>query len=354
MRDIIIVAPSLDPKVTLGGVSSVASFIVNNNNLHSYIHFEQGRRDSEKGFFKRITGLLSKYKSWKKLLDSNPDSVIHYNFPLSFESVIRDFFFMREAVRRNMKMVVHVHGGIYMNTDSMPFFIKKMLRIVFSWQIPFIVLSEKERSIINMRYNSSMIHVLQNCVVVDSIGKQGQFSNPSVLGYIGRISKNKGIGELFEACKIIKEKKYDFELHIAGNETGGTNYISMFQELLGSKFHYAGIVSGEEKKAFLRGLDIFVLPSYFEGLPVSLLECMSYGIIPIVTSVGSIPEVVVDKKNGLLIKDHDVDSLVTEIVFLLEHDEIREAYSQLARKTIIDEYSSEMFFKKLNNIYNSL
>lgn len=354
-QNIIIVAPSLNPNVTLGGVSSVAGFIANNNTAnYTYSHFEQGRRDSDKSKLKRVFAIIANYRKWKRVLESNPNSIIHYNFPLSFDSTIRDYFFMRVAVRTKRKIVIHVHGGKYMNTESFPWLINKMLHVIFSWNVPFIVLSDKERQIIENRYKSTRVHVLQNSVVIDKAYKDGVFSTPPVIGYIGRIAQTKGMDELVEALKQLKEKGYHFKFHLAGNESEGTDYVAMFKEALEDKFYYAGIVSGNEKKEFLLKLDIFTLPSYFEGLPLSLLECMSYGIIPIVTSVGSITEVIDHNFNGLLIKDHDVDSLSEAIIELLNDKDKRIRLSKATRQTIIDKFSAAIYFKKLNDIYQSI
>ena len=354
-QNIIIVSPSLDPNISLGGVSSVAGFIANNNTAsYSYTHFEQGRRDSDKSKIKRVIAIIANYRKWKRVLDSNPDSIIHYNFPLSFDSIIRDYFFMRVAIRRNRKMVIHVHGGKYMNTESFPWLIKHMLHTIFSWNVPFIVLSDKERQIIENRYRSTRVHVLQNSVTIDKTYKDGVFSQPPVIGYIGRIAQTKGMDELFEALKQLKEKEYQFKFYLAGNESEGTDYVAMFKKAFEDQFYYSGIVSGNEKKEFLLKLDIFTLPSYFEGLPLSLLECMSYGIIPVVTSVGSITEVVDNNSNGILIKDHDVDSLTEAIIELLDNKEKRIKLSKAARQTIVDKYGSEMYFSKLNGIYESI
>ena len=95
---VIIVAPSLDSNITLGGISSVASFIVVNNHGIEYIHFEQGKRDADKGGVNRFFEIISNFKKWKSVLNRNNDALIHYNFPLSAPAIIRDYFFMREVL----------------------------------------------------------------------------------------------------------------------------------------------------------------------------------------------------------------------------------------------------------------
>ena len=125
---------------------------------------------------------------------------------------------------------------------------------------------------------------------------------PLRFGYLGRIEPNKGMTELLVAGQRLKKEGYPFQLVIAGKEQTEGEYLPQFDRWLADSFEYAGLVSGKSKCDFIRSLDAFVLPTYFEGLPMSLLECMSYGVTPIVTPVGSIPKVVEDGVNGVLSK----------------------------------------------------
>ena len=112
--DIIITSPSLNPKENVSGISSVTQFIISNNWKQNYLHFELGKKDWDKGGWHRIPALIKKYKEWKKMLALHPDAIIHYNFPLSKPSLLRDPCFMRYAWKKGRKMVVHVHGGLFL------------------------------------------------------------------------------------------------------------------------------------------------------------------------------------------------------------------------------------------------
>ena len=138
---------------------------------------------------------------------------------------------------------------------------------------------------------------------------------------------------------------------IAGKEQTEGEYLPQFDQWLGDSFEYVGLVSGQTKCDFLRSLDAFVLPTYFEGLPMSLLESMSYGKAPIVTPVGSIPQVVKDGENGIFVKDHDVDSIVDAIKRLSEDRTLLRKLGEEARKTIFSQFSPNKYIEKLNDIY---
>lgn len=353
---VVIVAPSLDVDKNVSGISAVANYIIENNKDVEYLHFEIGKRDNEKKGIKRIMKLLIQLIKWTKLIRTYKDIIIHYNFPLSKASIIRDPIFMFIARIMKVKMLVHIHGGFYLTADKYPFIIRLILLKVFSWNVPFVVLSEDEKNILIKKFKVTNVTCLPNSVDLKdaSIFVRNYTKNTIRIGYLGRIAESKGMDYLLEACKCLKNEKINFILDIAGKEEFTDQYIPIFKKELKENFHYSGVVSGNYKNNYLRNLDIFVLPSYFEGLPMSLLECMSYGCVPITTPVGSIPGIVKDGINGLFIKVKDSYSIVSAIISMYNRPEFMKYLGNNARKTIFDGFSSQKYMEKLNKIYVSL
>lgn len=303
---IIIVSPSLDPKQNVSGVSSVAQFIIHNNPSHEYIHFELGKKDNEKGGIFRIKTIICNIFLWIRILKNNPEAIIHYNFPLSKLSILRDSLFIMVARLKKRRMLIHLHGGVFLTASYIPAYLKVILDRIFSLHIPFVVLSDLEKDILQHKFRCKNVYVLPNCVDLgDAINYKRIFSDNKktlVIGYLGRIAEDKGIGYLLEACMVLKKRNFPFILKIAGKEEHEGQFLPRFKETLNELFVYEGVVCGKRKNDFLKSLDVFVLPSFFEGLPMSLIECMSYGVVPITTNVGSIGEIVKNGENGLFIK----------------------------------------------------
>lgn len=359
MRKVIITAPSLNPSLNVSGISSVVRFIIENNKEVEYLHFELGKQDSEHRGLRSIRRLMSCYRKWKALLMSCQQAeekpLVHYSFPLSVPSILRDPWFMFYAKHHDYNMIVHLHGGLFLNAKHTPWFLKMILKWVFSWNVPFIVLSEMEKKIVEERYGAKNVHILPNCVSIPAEEEchKHDDSCPLQLGYLGRIEPNKGMTELLEACKMLNEKGIPFVLHLAGKEQTEGEYIPLFQQMLGDKFHYAGLVSGEKKQQFLQTLDLLVMPTYFEGLPMSLLECMSYGIAPVITDVGSVSTVVKDGDNGVIIQLKDSQSIVNAIAYLHSHRDILASLGRNARETIVRQFSPKEYSLTLNRIYDN-
>lgn len=358
MRKVIITAPSLDPTQNVSGVSSVVQFIIDNNPSAEYLHFELGKKDQERGFLNRVSRVVNSYRRWKKFLKTNSGAMIHYSFPLSAPSILRDPLFMAYALKKEMPMMVHVHGGLYLTAKNTPWLLEKIMKWVFSWDIPFIVLSEGEKIILQKRFGTKRVEVLPNCPdLADAKGfVRAPFDGkrPICMGYLGRIEPNKGMTELLEACERLKADGIPFVINFAGKEQTSGEYLPIYEQELGDSFHYSGLVSGKTKADFLRGLDLFVMPTYFEGLPMSLLECMSYGVVPVVTPVGSIPDVVKDDNNGMFIKLKDITSIVEAVKRLNSDTELLMKMSANARETIFRQFSVEAYTTKLNEIYSSI
>ncbi len=355
--EIIITSPSLNPHENVSGISSVTKFIIENNAAHHYVHFELGRKDHEKGGWHRFVALARRYREWKKLLKAYPLALIHYNFPLSMASILRDPWFISYALKQGRKVVVHVHGGFFLSAQHIPFLPWMILRRVFHQDIPFIVLSDKEKDLIESKFGARRVFVLPNVVDLKDAEEYAQEQTDDVsheklrIGYLGRIEPNKGMTELLDACCQLKNRGCEFTLVLAGKEQTDGEYLPRFERELGSHFEYAGLVFGEAKYHFLRSLDVFILPSYFEGLPMSLLECMSYGVTPIVTPVGSIPEVVKDGVNGIFIRQHDVSSIVEVMIRLNKDRTLLRSIGKEARRTIFSGFGLGRYIENLNWIY---
>ncbi len=358
--DIIITSPSLNPKENVSGISSVTQFVISNNRECHYLHFELGKKDRERGGWHRILALVRKYREWKRMLKEHPDAVVHYNFPLSEPSLLRDPWFMRYAWVKGRRMVVHVHGGLFLTAPKIPFFLRSIMKRVFRKNVPFIVLSDMEKDILARRFGARDVVVLPNCVDLQdakAFARENHAhdeSQPLRMGYLGRIEPNKGMTELLVACGRLKEEGCPFHLVFAGKEQTEGEYLPRFAQGLGDNFEYAGLVSGRRKCDFIRSLDAFVMPTYFEGLPMSLLECMSYGVTPIVTPVGSIPKVVEDGGNGIFVKSHDSDTIVEAVKQLHEDRTLLRTLGKAARQTIFQQFSPQTYIEKLNQIYRGL
>lgn len=97
-----------------------------------------------------------------------------------------------------------------------------------------------------------------------------------------------------------------------------------------------------------------ILPSYNEGLPMTILETMAYGIPNISTDIASIPEVLHNNKNGFLVKPGDIDALAETMKEIIENRSLREEFSQESYQLISESFSLDKNIEILKSYYKSL
>ena len=215
---VLIVSPSLSTDNNVSGISAVTNFIIRNNTKVEYVHFLQGKNDDEHSSLARIMRIIRNYKKWKSSLNFNADAIIHYNFPLDGFSVIRDYFFMNYVRKSHKQMVIHIHGGLYLFKEKKPIHISILLKMIFSWNFPFIVLSNKECEQIKKVYHCKNVYVLPNCIDLRTAStfQRSKFPNRLHILYLGRIESNKGIDYIYHAIKILNNQGFDFVHRLCG------------------------------------------------------------------------------------------------------------------------------------------
>jgi glycosyltransferase involved in cell wall biosynthesis len=165
--------------------------------------------------------------------------------------------------------------------------------------------------------------------------------------YLGLISRRKGVFDLVEAiARLSTECRARVQFTLAGN--GEVARLREHAAKLGVQdvVEVREWVDPAERDKLLATATAFVLPSHIEGLPMALLEAMAWGLPPICTPVGSIPEYVIDGANGILVPPADVPQLAQAIEKLVSQDEQRKYMGRLARATVeplcVKEYSIRM------------
>jgi len=168
--------------------------------------------------------------------------------------------------------------------------------------------------------------------------------------FLGRIERNKGVYALAEAVQMFREDLRCCRFIICGMGPELGAFKEKIADLaLSHLFEFRGWVTGLEKIKALRDADIFVLPSYREGLPNSLLEAMASGLAVIATAVGGIPDIL-DDNTGMLIQPGDIEALGRAIVELSKNAELRGQLGQSARSYMLENHDINKIWPQLLNM----
>jgi glycosyltransferase involved in cell wall biosynthesis len=360
---VLITSPSLYTKKNIGGISNLTRLILDNNKGVDYIHFVVGKEDNKQRNHKWFFSQFKKWANFHRTLKKEKIEVVHINMPLGKYSIIINFSLIIIATLNRKKIVVHLRGGKLSLNNEISIFQKFIIKNSLRLADKVLVLGEKEREFTEDYYviPRTKIKVLPNAVVVPeeaSVFKKLSSRNRedciiNIL-FIGRIDKNKGLKEIVETFKNFTYKHYSFQFILAGTGPDQEWFIGECKKLLDERFHFLGVVDYNKKNEVLMETDIFILPSYFEGLPNGLLENMSFGSVPICTPVGAIPEVIIDKNNGFIIEKNSSDQLISAIELLINDKDLRFNLGMNAYNTIRDKFSLDSYIKQLNAIYNEL
>lgn len=217
---------------------------------------------------------------------------------------------------------------------------KKILRIAKNVE-KIIFISDYERKYFEELISHTKIKKLKNLITIKNgaIDRYAEFEaikpSPHSLIYLGRLEEYKGIRELIAGFSQVAEKFPEAKLHIYG-----TGPLSDFcQKHSSSKIIYHGFTDEPLKK--ISEAEIFILPSYIEGLSLSLIDATMLGKAIITTNIDGNPEVVEDQRNGLLIPAKDSDALARAIEKLLSNPKLVEKFGHQSRLKYLQEFDYE-------------
>ncbi|MBG9934459.1 hypothetical protein ABD94_25035 [Bacillus aryabhattai] len=273
-------------------------------------------------------------------------------------SFSRKYIIFKLSKLFNKKVITHTHGAefeeFYNQSDEQ---LKGKINKLLKESDTVITLGESWNNIIKRIENESNTFILRNSVPIPV--QQNELNDKKIkILFLAVLIKRKGILDLIEASKkIIKEleaKNKQVEFIIAGDGELESSSKSLAEKLGVSKyFRFVGWVNNEQKQELLKESDVFVLPSYNEGLPLSILEAISYGIPVISTNVGSINEAVKNEKNGYLINPGDKEKLADFTIKLITECNFKHM-GQASRKVAVDLFDINSYFKMVENLYLTL
>lgn len=254
-------------------------------------------------------------------------------------------------------ILMHTHSSNFHEFYSeLPQWIKQWMSWVFGNCTRFIALSESwgKYYIENLALNPERVIVLPNPVKIPREVPQRLDSKTVNFVFFGRIGQRKGAFDLIKAfASLPDELKIRTKLTIAGDGEGEKARDLVKNLNLTDGLTIFDWVNQEQRDAMLAKADVFVLPSYNEGLPMALLEAMSWGLPVITTPVGGIPEVVTNTQNGLLVTPGDIQQLSEAMQSLIKDEKLRLSLGRAARISVAP-LDVKDYFGSLSSIYHSV
>lgn len=182
---------------------------------------------------------------------------------------------------------------------------------------------------------------------------QTHFPGKIVIGFIGRLIDGKGVADLLGAFSQLDSDTSICAIVGDGPERARLEEF-VIQKNLSERVVFFGEKSFPEAMALLKSFDIFVNPSYTEGIPTAVIEAALCHKAIIATDVGGTKEIISGKDDGLLITPHDIEGLQKKLSLLVENAALRHSLGQNASAVIQDKFSWDHSTKKYLGVFNAL
>ncbi len=170
-----------------------------------------------------------------------------------------------------------------------------------------------------------------------------------VVGFVGRLTFQKGITYLLDAASIIETKNRAVKFLIVGEGELREELEAKVKSMRLGNIIFVGFQ--REIIKYLSIMDIFVLPSLFEGLPMSVLEAMACKKPVVATNISGTAEVVVDNQTGFLVEPKNVEQLTDRLMRLIANSSIRQQMGELGMQRVIQQFSAQRMINKTEEIY---
>lgn len=300
----------------------------------------------------KIRKMLQAARAYLKFLLKLPGyEIVHVNMA-SDASYLRKSVFIETAKAFHKKIVIHQHGGDFEGfyNHQLGERGRKRVKRVLSMGDAFLVLAPPFKDFFGRITGRNDIKVFPDGIQIPPLVPK-EYGQHELL-FLGRICKAKGIEELLQVMPLLKEKYPDIRLYLGG--IFEEQELQKKVEELSDLVEWIGWVSGEEKETYLKKCDIFVLPSYFEGQSVSILEAMAHSCTVVASRIGGIPQMIKDGETGILVDPKSAESLKRGIESALADGKLCEKLGNAARKKVEEEFSIEKNMEQLMKIYEAV
>lgn len=349
-KKLLIIGP--DPVKSLGGMATVIRNILQSELLNERYDIEMYPTFIDGSLLKRGAYSLCREASFRL---RRPDFDICHVHVCSKTSTWRKMRYIECLGEGSKRVVLHVHGGqydVFWNECSKAQ--KGKISNLCASVGKIIVLSEEWRAFFleNRICEPSKLSVLHNAVEIPAQPVDTRLRQDVL--FLGRLDGRKSPDVLLRAAKTVLKSHPQVRFRFGGD--GDITKYKVLAEELGifDNCDFLGWTTGKQKEDAIRASRIFCLPSKHEGMPMSVLEAMSYGLTTIATPVGGVPQVIQDGINGYLMPIDDSTLLASRINELLDDSGLAARIGSAGRKTIEESFSMDSYAQKLAEMYESV
>ncbi len=348
MKQIVMMGTRLD---TMGGISAVVQVYQDQGLFQrELVRYIATHRDGS-----RLTKLLWMIKAWLNLTWSlclRRVSLVHLHVG-SGPSFWRKSSFILLSMLFRVPYLFHLHGsGFVQFYERAKPWQQRWMRYVLRSAGQVILLSNSWKAWAHGVCPEAKVSTLYNPIMLPP--QPEPRSAGATLLFLGRLGVRKGVPDLISAVARLVPQFPQLRLILAGDGEVEAARLQAQQLGIAAQVELPGWIDGQAKQQYLKRANVYVLPSYAEGLPMSVLEAMAHGLPIVSTRVGGIPEAVSEGVEGFLIDAGDVAALANSLKTLLEQPALMEQMGKMARQRAVNCFASTVLLPQLEQIYRQM
>lgn len=351
-KKVLIIGPS--PFKSKGGIATVIEEIKKDKKLKELYDIDifESYIDGNK-----IKVIIYSIFAFLKFLLIKKNYDIYHIHAASRGSTFRKGWYVNYLKKHSAKVIFHIHGAEYIEffNEISKRKKNKVINILKKADMVLALSQEWKKKFDNM-FGLTNCYVLENGIDQERLMPAFNSNikkNQTSFVALGRLGERKGTYDIIEAVKLIISKVPDIRCYLAGDGEIDKVKSLIHKYQLENNVIVSGWVNFEKKLSLLKQSSTVLLPSYNEGLPMSVLEGMACGKAIIGSTVGAIPEVV-GENNGILVEPGDIKALAIAMECCCKDTELMKKFNQNNIKKIQEKFSMVRMHKILSEYYDYL
>lgn len=327
-----------------------------------YEFFEVGAFRENEAALEKIRHLWTDRMHFYNLLNRHFGSydLIHLNPSFDYKAIVRDGLLLRVAKNLGNKTLVMFHGWHETNVKVIENNFVNLFVSTYNKADAFIVLASDFKKKLQKWGFRHPIYVettpvddtlLDGFSIENRIARIDSEKEIQIL-FLARIEKTKGICETIKAVQKLSEAHHNLHLAVAGDGSFTDTARRLINKVgVKNKVSFLGYVTGEKKKDVFLNSDIYVFPTYGEGMPISVLEAMAFGLPVITRPVGGLKDFFIDGEYGFMTESKDPKVIASLIEKIIIDKELWKRMSVSAHEYAKERFMASKVAKRLEDIY---
>lgn len=335
----------------VGGMWTVAKSYINSREYNEKTHLSYIATSTNGSALKRMLCMLKGYHKARHILRSGRTDIVHLHMAEK-GSTYRKGVLAKWGKQAKARVIIHLHAGPFMAWfHSLSDYRQKKVIKILNYADCVVVLGEYWKRELKSIIPEHKISVLYNGVVCP---QQNNYRiQAKNIVYFGVMRKEKGIYDLLEALSEIDHRlDPKTKVILCGTDLTGEieNVIEGYH--LKGRVILTGWIGEEARQKVFSEAMLDILPSYYEGLSMSVIEAMAYGIPVLTTNISTMPELLGEEAR--LIEPGDIKGLSERILELAENGEERIRLSDSQYRRAVSLFSEDKFIKNTLQLYEQL